>query len=613
MDNELVEMPVRDYTGPFKAGDQILDEYEVIGLLGTGGHAFVYECIDRYVDTAFAVKVIPSAPGRSKDLLDRAHAEAKLLFRLNHPNVVRVFTARPLGEAMVCIVMEKLDGLSLRQLLGLYKRFTVTEALQIVRQIAEGVRAAHLLDVIHRDIKPENVFVLPPSNRVKVLDFGIAKYLGQGLNTTDKLSVRGTPLYMSPEHLQNAPVTVRSDIYELGTLAFELLTGKNPCLIDLEDPDFGQMAYVQIARATPPLTRLIRDVGPKVENLIQRSTAKDPTNRFATMDEVIAAVDAALLEQQSLYPREASAQRFLSEATTREARRPAARAAQGETNNAACHPGRVSAPDMPGTAPTIMRHGEVTPSERLRKHTRTESHSDQPELPLTSVSSEAVAERLGVKTQAMDGSLSGAVVRRRAPRRVPLVLIATPIVMGMLSSIVICRSDIQRHASHKRGQQFLSFAKAVVLGTRSESAATPATSTNAEPRSVVAPSPANSSTFRDFPPGASDVTPSHLSKRRARAVMTAGRQNGPIEKRDSLPSSQEGLDGFSESERPFAADLNGNFKKMPAKIHLNVQPDLSPGSQEELDSTVEAGRPFAADLSGNLREVPMTRAKASTE
>lgn len=302
-----------ELTGPYKIGDQILGDLEVTGFLGMGGHAYVYECVDKYMDATIAVKVIPNVPGRGKGLLNRARAEAKLLFKLNHPNVVRVMTARPVGDKMVCIVMEKLDGLSLRQFLRLHKRFTVTEALLIVRQIAAGVGAAHRLNVIHRDIKPENVFILPPDNQVKVLDFGIAKFLGQGLETTNKFRVHGTPLYMSPEHLQNSNITNRSDIYELGGVAFELMTGKIPCLVDLDNPNFQQMAYVQIMKATPPVSRLIRDVGPRTEQLIKRATAKDPSQRFASMQDVIDAIDEALIEQKTLFPREAQTIRYVNE------------------------------------------------------------------------------------------------------------------------------------------------------------------------------------------------------------------------------------------------------------------------------------------------------------
>lgn len=468
-----------EVAGPYKIGDQILGDLEVTGFLGMGGHAFVYECLDRYIDATIAVKVIPNVPGRGKDILTRARAEASLLFKLNHPNVVRVTSARPVGDKMVCIVMEKLDGLSLRQFLRLHKRFTVTEALLIVRQIAAGVGAAHRLNVIHRDIKPENVFILPPDNQVKVLDFGIAKFLGQGLETTNKLRVHGTPLYMSPEHLQSSNITHRSDIYELGGVAFELMTGKIPCLVDLENPNFQQMAYVQIMKATPPVSRLIRDVGPRTEQLIKRATAKDPAQRFGSMQEVIEAADAALIEQKTLYPREAETVRYVDEAMIQ-----AAKLAERHTDDD--DDGWEPVHDVPSSLPhKVERHiptlgmGSVKPApvesklpaesevkpkvpvmaptvELIPKRTRPEEHTRPSQSPVALTSVAAVPSPAVSEPEPRNSSLSSLNLyatnnsfSRESPAKtswlqVPLPIVALTILLGLAIAFAISWPDIQR-------------------------------------------------------------------------------------------------------------------------------------------------------------------------
>jgi serine/threonine-protein kinase len=431
-----------EYTGPFKVGDEILGEYVVTGMLGSGGHAFVYECRDLYMDITFAIKVIPGVPGRGKDLLKRAKAEAKLLLELNHPNVVRVVNARPAGDSMVCIVMERLRGLSLRDMLVHLKRFTVTEALLIVRQIAEGVGAAHDLEVIHRDLKPENVFILPPNNLVKVLDFGIAKFTGHGLETTNKARIHGTPYYMSPEHLQNIAVTVRSDIYELGTLAFELITGKIPCLVDLENPDYHQMAYVQIMKVTPPLTRLIRDVGPRTEYFVQRSTAKEPAQRFANMKEVVAAIDEALAEQKLLYPREAETIRYISEEMVQAAKAAAAKAAAEEDEEDSWEPPprprTTTPPPSAATEPTPFVRGiapVMAPTVELSGAQPNSLHPDARAVPAASTS-------LGGPLT--DASFAGSISTLKASKRFSPWFFVAPAVIGLGLAVAITWPDIQR-------------------------------------------------------------------------------------------------------------------------------------------------------------------------
>jgi serine/threonine-protein kinase len=288
-------MAVNPPEGPFKPGDRLLGNYQVLGLLGRGGHAFVYECCDSFLGQHVAIKVISNPPERGQKLARRAREEAKVLHRIDHPNVVSVHSAGEFADGMVYIVMEKLDGLTLRDVLRRLGHLSVAEALHVAAQIAEGVAAAHGLNVIHRDLKPENAFV-QSGNQIKVLDFGVAKFLGYGVETTEKHLFHGTLLYMSPEHLQGFGVTFRSDVYALGTMLYEMIAGQHPCLIGVEAPTAEKLAWLQVSRVPPALDRIVRGVPDEVVRMVKRATAKQSAQRYASMREFGDAI-AAVLER----------------------------------------------------------------------------------------------------------------------------------------------------------------------------------------------------------------------------------------------------------------------------------------------------------------------------
>jgi serine/threonine-protein kinase len=305
--------PLFSSEGPFKVGDR-LGNLEIQGLLGKGGHAFVYDGFDPFLAKHVAVKVIPNPVHRGRDLTRRAREEARVLDRIDHPNVVRVSVAGYLPDGMVYIVMERLHGRPLREILLRLGCLSVPEALHVAWQIAEGVAAAHALGVIHRDLKPENV-VVQPGNRVKILDFGIAKLLDRGIDTTQKEVFHGTLLYMSPEQLQGYGVTFRSDIYALGTILYELIAGKNPCLIDVPEPTMESLAWIQMARVPPRLERLVRAVPDYVALLVRRATAKQAAQRFSDMQEFADALRSALARFLRDTPPKQAAMRDLVEAS----------------------------------------------------------------------------------------------------------------------------------------------------------------------------------------------------------------------------------------------------------------------------------------------------------
>jgi serine/threonine protein kinase len=270
--------------GPLEIGDRFT-KFEIRGLLGKGGHAWVYHGYDQFLDRSVAIKLIPNPAEPGRNLGERAKQEARILCKLEHPNIVRVIDAGATDSGIVYIVMEILEGRTLREVLHEFHSLSVSEVLSLGIQIADGVQAAHELNAIHRDLKPENVFLLK-GNALKVLDFGIAKFLGYGVDTTQKDLIHGTMLYMSPEHLQGFVVTPRSDIYGLGTILYELLAGRAPCMIDVPVPTMQALAYSQVFRMPPPLDELTKTVPRFVARTIQRMLAKNPSERFASMTEV---------------------------------------------------------------------------------------------------------------------------------------------------------------------------------------------------------------------------------------------------------------------------------------------------------------------------------------
>jgi serine/threonine-protein kinase len=224
--------------------------------------------------------VIPDPPHRGRDLLRHAREEAKALYRLEHPNIVRVMNAGALGDDMVYIVMEKLDGVSLRRMLLELRQLTVIESLFIARQIAEGVMAAHAADVIHRDLKPDNVFLCrsPEGDEVRILDFGSVKLqMEMGPKLTAFGTTLGSPYYMSPEQaMGKQDVDQRTDIFAVAAILFEMCTGK----IAFEGSTVAEI-LMKIVNGTPPMASQTRPGVPAgLDDVIQRGLQKDKNQRF---------------------------------------------------------------------------------------------------------------------------------------------------------------------------------------------------------------------------------------------------------------------------------------------------------------------------------------------
>ena len=238
----------------------------------------------------------------TREMLERGKSEARALGKLDHPNIVVMHDAGVTDDGLFYIVMELLRGRSLRAALAAHGRFGVEEVLQLSIQSAEALQVAHEFGLIHRDLTPDNIY-LTRDNRVKVLDFGIAKVLNEIGFTTHKDIVMGSILYMSPEQVQGFPLTPRSDICALGLMMFEMLTGTHPSLLlfeqDLRERNephrratLADIPPIQAHRMPPLLSELDPNIPMQLAQLVRRAIAKDPDDRFSSMREFVSEIRA---------------------------------------------------------------------------------------------------------------------------------------------------------------------------------------------------------------------------------------------------------------------------------------------------------------------------------
>ncbi len=254
--------------------------YRVTGKLGSGGMADVYLAEDQELGRKVALKMLNERHARDEQFVERFRREAQNAAGLGHPNIVQIFD-RGQAEGTYYIAMEYLDGPTLKELLVKHRQAPIPTAIEYARQILEALAFAHRHGIIHRDIKPHNI-VFGTDRRLKVTDFGIAR--SGASQMTEVGSIVGTAQYLSPEQARGAPVDPRSDIYSLGIVLYELLTGKVP---------FSGDAAVEIAMkhlsAIPDLPSKIRpEVPHDLDAIVMRALAKEPDQRYQSAEEMAA-------------------------------------------------------------------------------------------------------------------------------------------------------------------------------------------------------------------------------------------------------------------------------------------------------------------------------------
>ena len=296
-------------TRALKAGEK-LGSYEIVSLLGEGGMGEVYKANDTRLDREVALKVLPEEFFEDKKWQARFEREAKALAALNHPNIAAVFSFEEISGRHL-LVMELLEGETLRSALAGAKLST-RKAIDVARQIAQGLAAAHEKGIVHRDLKPENVFVTE-DGRAKILDFGLAKPMrettAEGLTQaetaaalTEAGTVVGTVSYMSPEQAMGRAVDFRSDQFSFGSLLYEMATGGRA----FRKETMPETLSAIIREEPRPIASMNPEIPAPLRWIVERCLAKEPRERYASTEDL--ARDLALLQgrlQEAAMPAEA--------------------------------------------------------------------------------------------------------------------------------------------------------------------------------------------------------------------------------------------------------------------------------------------------------------------
>jgi eukaryotic-like serine/threonine-protein kinase len=259
--------------------DTLFDgRYRIQRKLGAGGMADVYLAEDQELGRRVAIKILNGRHANDDQFIERFRREAKNAAALNHPNIVSIYD-RGEAEDTYYIAMEFLDGRTLKELIVSRGAAPINVAIEYARQILSALRFAHRHGIVHRDIKPHNVLV-DGEGRVKVTDFGIAR--AGTSQMTEAGSIVGTAQYLSPEQARGTEVDPRSDLYSLGIVLYELLTGKTP--FDGETP--VEIAMKHLSTAPKPPSKLRPDIPPELDMVVLRALAKNPDDRYQSADEM---------------------------------------------------------------------------------------------------------------------------------------------------------------------------------------------------------------------------------------------------------------------------------------------------------------------------------------
>lgn len=260
-------------------GQMINDRYEVIKSIGEGGMANVYLAYDTILDRRVAVKVLRGDLSNDEKFVRRFQREALSASSLSHPNIVEMYDV---GEdnGLYYIVMEYIEGKTLKQLIKKRGSLTLSEAIDIMLQLTDGISHAHDSYIIHRDLKPQNIMICEDGT-IKITDFGIAMALNS-TQLTQTNSVMGSVHYLPPEQASGKGATIRSDIYSMGILFYELLTGSLP----FKGDNAVEIALKQLRDEIPSVRKKNPSIPQSVENVIIKATAKNPKNRYADAKEM---------------------------------------------------------------------------------------------------------------------------------------------------------------------------------------------------------------------------------------------------------------------------------------------------------------------------------------
>lgn len=268
-------------------GQKINERYEIIKTIGEGGMANVYLANDTILDRKVAIKVLRGDLSNDEKFIRRFKREALSVSNLSHPNIVEVYDVGE-EDGNYYIVMEYIDGKTLKQLLQKRGALTLNEVIDIMTQLTDGLSHAHEAYIIHRDIKPQNIMI-EDNGLIKITDFGIAMALNS-TQLTQTNSVMGSVHYLPPEQANGKGSTIKSDIYSLGILMYELLTGSVPFKGDTA----VEIALKHMKEKVPSIRKQNPTIPQSVENIVLKATAKNPKNRYDSVKDMYKDLQTAL-------------------------------------------------------------------------------------------------------------------------------------------------------------------------------------------------------------------------------------------------------------------------------------------------------------------------------
>ena len=273
----------------FKKGVKVGDRYEIVAEVGKGGFGRVFRAVDLKTEKLVALKVLKPSLTSDEQVRSRFLGELKMSRRVVHPNIIRLTDVLEVSGLLV-LVMEFVEGMSLKQMVRREGPFDVELAYTIISQVCLGLDAAHRVGVVHRDVKPQNILITKNLG-VKIVDLGLARQLG-GKSVSQTGVIMGTPDYMSPEQVGGKSVEARSDIYSLGVVMYEMFTGKLPFTGDSSVATL--LAHVRQAPESP--MRVRPDLAPWVSYMILKAMAKKPSQRFSKTTELLKYFEKSMAE-----------------------------------------------------------------------------------------------------------------------------------------------------------------------------------------------------------------------------------------------------------------------------------------------------------------------------
>jgi serine/threonine protein kinase len=279
------------------AGDMIAGRYEILALIGEGGGGCVYKARQLNVEREVALKLLPAESMDDVAAMRRFEREARLISRLRHPNTITVYEFDRTADGVLYIAMELIHGQTLRDVLARERSCSPQRAVRILQQALKSLAEAHSLEIVHRDIKPANIMLCDmhgDPDFVKVLDFGVATVLADGQSmmqhaedVTQTVDVVGTPQYMSPEQFRSQDVSVLSDLYSLGVVAFEMLAGFPP----FNGQTVNDILIKHLFDPVPALPEQVEDF-PVLVQVVRKLLSKDPADRYQSAEEALEALKA---------------------------------------------------------------------------------------------------------------------------------------------------------------------------------------------------------------------------------------------------------------------------------------------------------------------------------